>query len=40
MVRPERVGIGKCRYNTDNLKERRAVVAGDAGGGVHGLEEL
>lgn len=40
MVGPERIGGGKSRHDSDDLEEGAAVVAGDFGGGVHGLEEL
>lgn len=39
MVWPE-VGAGKSWDDADHLEESGAVVAGDARGGVHGLEEL
>lgn len=40
MVGPEGVGGGECWDDADNLKKRRTVIAGDPGGGVHGLEKL
>lgn len=39
MIRPE-IGAGQCRDYANNLQEGRAVFSGDAGAGVHGLQQL
>lgn len=40
MVGPEGVGGGESGDYCDDLEEGAAVVAGDFGGGVHGLKEF
>lgn len=40
VVRPEGIGGGECRHDSDDLEERAAVVAGDFCGGIHRLEEF
>lgn len=38
VLRPQRIGGGERGHDSDDLEEGAAVVAGDFGGGIHGVK--